>query len=308
MIALVLSGGGTRGALQAGALLALAEREIQAQILVGSSVGALNAAYLATDPTLAGALRLAEVWRHLRREEVLPGNWLSMALRFLFGRDSLLDGRTLRRFIKRHLPEGVRTFGDLQARGVRLYVTTANLNTATLYLYGEDPRAELAPALVASTALPGTLPPYVENGWQYVDGGVVANVPISLAAAQGARTIYAVNVGYAGQTWENVRGAFPIAQRAIGVAMYQQLLRDLQDVAARPEIRLHHIALGGFQDVSLWDFSQVGRMIEAGRRLTHRYLSHYRRHAQALSLAPPVEPAPPPYGARIWRPEPPVRP
>lgn len=296
----MLSGGGTRGALEAGALLALAEREIVPEILVGTSVGALNAAFFATQPTLEGAQALCRLWRTVRRRDVLPGGWLSAAWRFLTGRDSLVDGRALRRYVEAHLPEGVRTFGNVHARGVRLYVTAANLNTATLYLYGEDPTADLVDALMASTALPATLPPFEANGWQYVDGGVVANVPVSIAAAMGARTIYAVNVGYAGRTWENVRGAFPIAERAIGVMMYQQLLGDLREVTRRPEVRLHHITLDHFQEVKLWDFSRLEEMVETGRRLTQRYLSYFRRHGERLVLAEPVEPAPPPPGARIW--------
>lgn len=301
MLAFVLSGGGNRGALEAGALIALAEREIRPDLLVGTSAGALNAAYFATNPTLSGALELAQEWRTVRRQDVFPGNWLTVAWRFVTGRDSLIDGRHLRRFIERRLPPGYRTFGDLAPRGVRLYVTSANLNTATLYLYGEDPSASLIDAVIASSALPATLPPFEAHGWQYVDGGVVANVPVSIAAAMGARTIYAVNVGYAGRTWENIRGAFPIVQRAIGVMMYQQLLNDLAVMSRRPEVELHHIILDGYQEAPIWDFSPVPEMIETGRRLTHRYLSHHRRQGQPLALGQRVEPAPPPPGARIWK-------
>lgn len=301
MIALVLSGGGSRGALEAGALVALAEREIRPDMLVGTSAGALNAAYFATNPTLTGALELAQEWRRVRRQDVFPGNWLTMAWRFLTGRDSLISDRALRRYLESRLPRGYRTFGDVMARGVRLYLTSANLNTATLYLYGEDPSASLIDAVVASSALPATLPPFEAGGWQYVDGGVVANVPISIAAALGATTIYAINVGYAGRTWENVRGAFPIAQRAIGVMMYQQLLNDLGAMARGGELSLHHLALDRFQEVSLWDFSHAAEMLETGRRLTHQYLSYYRRRGESLALGQRVEPAPPPPGARIWK-------
>src|SRR3954447_962138 len=102
--AFVFSGGGSLGAVQVGMMLALAERAIVPDLLVGTSVGALNAAYLAGDPSHAGARRLGELWSSLRRRDVFPLRRAS-AVRALAGRhDHLLDDAPLRRLVAAHVP------------------------------------------------------------------------------------------------------------------------------------------------------------------------------------------------------------
>ena len=70
--ALVLAGGGSFGAIQAGMLHSLATHGIAADMVVGSSVGALNGAYYAGNPTLEGIEHLEAIWRGLRRRDVFP--------------------------------------------------------------------------------------------------------------------------------------------------------------------------------------------------------------------------------------------
>src|SRR5579863_10581409 len=79
--AFVLAGGGSLGAVQVGMLQALSEAGETPDILVGASVGALNAGFFASDPTVRGAARLAEIWRELRRRDLFPIN-LRSALRW----------------------------------------------------------------------------------------------------------------------------------------------------------------------------------------------------------------------------------
>lgn len=128
-VAFVLSGGGNRGALEVGALQALFEHGIKPDILVGTSAGAMNAAFIATDPTLEGAYKLGELWKSIRREDVFPGNKLTMAWRLITGKDSLFPSDHLRRLVEKYIPPDKKRFGDLS---VKLYITAANLNTATL--------------------------------------------------------------------------------------------------------------------------------------------------------------------------------
>ncbi|HEU5104188.1 MAG TPA: patatin-like phospholipase family protein, partial [Roseiflexaceae bacterium] len=99
MIAFVLSGGGNRGALQGGALKALLERGIFPDLIVGTSVGALNGVTLAADPTVAGARRLAANWPRIRRDDIFPGNPLTVGWRVLRGHGSLHGQQNLARFI-----------------------------------------------------------------------------------------------------------------------------------------------------------------------------------------------------------------
>ena len=302
MIAFVLSGGGNRGALQAGALQALFAHGIRPDLIVGTSAGALNGAYIALFPSLEGADRLADIWRATRQKDAFPGNIFTMAWRFVIGKDSLFDDKALRRYVETCLPPDRTTFGDVS---VPLYVTGANINTNTLYLFGEDPTAKLVDAIVISSAVPPELPPVEMNGYQYLDGGLARMVPIEVALEKGATEIYAINVCYAGDPQPAVHGIWNVVQRCITTILYQQLVDDLEEAAAAGDaLDLHHIPIRAFCDLPITDFDHMAEMVEEGRRITEDYLAHPQPttqgmvHAQALE----VTSAPPPPGARVYIP------
>lgn len=100
--ALVLAGGGSFGAIQVGMLHSLATHGIAADMVVGSSVGSLNGAYYAGNPTLEGIERLEAIWRALRRSDVFPVNWAAM-LGFLVRRNFLVEPHGLRMLIESNL-------------------------------------------------------------------------------------------------------------------------------------------------------------------------------------------------------------
>src|SRR5262245_57372667 len=161
MIAFVLSGGGNRGAVQAGALLALLERNIRPDLIVGTSVGALNGVALASNPTLEGARWIAESWRRVRRSDIFPGNPLTVGWRLLRGRGSLHAQDGFRHFVRSMLPPGVERFADLR---VPCMVTATSLSSGQLRLFGADPQELLVDAIMASTAVPPFFPPYPYGG------------------------------------------------------------------------------------------------------------------------------------------------
>src|SRR5690242_1783196 len=74
-VAFVLSGGGSLGATQVGMLRALFEAGIEPDMLVGTSVGSVNSAWVGAWPALDGIDKLAEIWRGLRRDDVFPLGW-----------------------------------------------------------------------------------------------------------------------------------------------------------------------------------------------------------------------------------------
>ncbi len=302
MIAFVLSGGGNRGALQAGALQALFARGIQPDLIVGTSAGALNGAYIALYPSLEGANRLAGIWCGVRKQDVFPGNILTMAWRFVTGKDSLFDNKSLRRFVEQNLPPDRTTFGDVS---VPLYITGANINTHTLFLFGEDPTAKLVDAVMVSSAIPPELPPIEFNGYQYLDGGLVTVVPIEIAMEKGATEIYAINVSYAGDPQPPVHGVWNIAQRSITTLIYQQLVDDLEEAAeAGDALDLHHISIQAFADLPLTDFDHMAEMVDEGRRVAEEYLAHPQPTTREMirNQLLGTTSAPPPPGARIYVP------
>ncbi|HVU74379.1 MAG TPA: patatin-like phospholipase family protein [Mycobacteriales bacterium] len=169
----VLGGGGALGAYQAGMLDALVGGGLRIDALVGCSAGALNAAFLAVDPTPARARRLAQLWRDPELHAVLsPGHWARVRGVATGRGRSLLDARPLRALVARHVPAH-----DLAELAVPLQVTTTSLDggCAVLHRHGH-----IADVLAASCALPGLLPAVrLSDGHLHVDGGVLDGVPLS---------------------------------------------------------------------------------------------------------------------------------
>jgi NTE family protein len=179
----VLSGGGSLGALQAGMLRALYEREIVPDMLVATSAGALNAAYVASRPqTLATADALADVWRAVRRDDVFPVRAWAIATSMLARRDHIVAPDRLRRLISHHVE-----FEDLADSAIPLHIVTFDPDRAEEVVLSSGPAVD---ALTAAASIPGVLPPVALGGRRLVDGGVVNNTPISRALALGARRIY----------------------------------------------------------------------------------------------------------------------
>ena len=198
-----------------------------------------------------------------------------------------------------HVPPGKEHFGDLD---VKLYITAASLNTCTLYLYGDDPDALLLDAVLASAAIPAVFPPIEHDGGQYVDGGVVANVPIEIAIEKGATTIYAIHLGYAGVVTPEVHGLLPILGQTINAMMYQHLLDDIEAAHETPGVTLHLIPISTFTEVPLWDFSRAAEMIEEGRRVTEEYLQD-PQPTMVMREVTAMQTAPPPPGAAVYVPK-----
>lgn len=305
MIAFALSGGGNRGPIQVGAMRALFERGIVPEMLVGTSAGALNATYIAANPTRETNEELARLWLSTRAQDIFPKPRFIMILRAAFFGNGLDDNQARRRTYQRYLPPGVSTFGNLKAK---LYLTAADLQTGRLYLYGDDPGAPLINGALASSALPVVWDPEMMNGHQFVDGGVIANVPISIAMDRGATEVYALDLQRAGP-FPQKKGVIAIALHTIGVQTYQQVLRDIQRAIDSHSITLHHIALGDiFPDVDLQDFSHTAEMIDQGYARMKLYLDNPTPNVRAgrkpgvLGDEPPADdPATPP-GAVPYQP------
>jgi NTE family protein len=270
MIAFVLSGGGNRGPLEVGALQVLLEHDVQPDMLVGTSVGAINAAFLAPDPTLSTALRLGEMWKKVEKRQVFHGNRLTMLWRFLSGKDSLYSNTHLARLIREILPPSLERFGDLE--GVKLYIVATCLDTGELRVFGDDPEERLLDAIMASTALPPFFPPWHYDQELLVDGGIAADLPVRIAVDRGAKEIYALQLVDAPRRGQQIRGLVNVAEQAINNVLSRQLTTDLSEVASIQGITLYHIPLTGFYDLPTWDLSDSEEMIDSGRRQMEEYL------------------------------------
>ena len=280
MIAFVLSGGGNRGALQGGALKALLERGISPDLIVATSVGALNGVTLAADPTVAGARRLAASWPLIRRADIFPGNPLTVGWRILSGQGSLHGQANLARFIGRQVPPNVRRFKDLK---VPCVVTATSLNTGQLRLFGSDPSERLLDALLASTAIPPFFPPYPYQGELLADGALVANLPISQAIMRGARTIYTLEIVDELSAAPGMFGTLASSLNAMLSRQHEQE-RQITALGRKRGIVIHDIRLTSGQNLAYNDFSHSAELVEAGERATLAYLNaHPAPRALALT-------------------------
>ena len=205
--AFVFSGGASLGALQVGMLQALYERGIAPDLLVATSVGALNAAFVASRPqTVATARELGRVWRNLQREDIFPVSMGALVGGLCGRRNHLVPDRGLRQLVRRHLE-----FDELAGAAIPLHLVAFNLIERRELLLSEGLAVD---AVVAAASVPGVFPPVELADRLLIDGGVVNNTPISHAVELGAERIFVLPTRDPGSL------TAPAPQTALDTAMY----------------------------------------------------------------------------------------
>ncbi|MDH4207768.1 MAG: patatin-like phospholipase family protein [Anaerolineae bacterium] len=270
MLAFVLSGGGNRGPLEVGALQVLLEHGIVPDMLVGSSAGAINAAFLAADPNPETARDLTRLWVQAREEHIFRGNRLTILWRFLTGKDSLHNNKNLQRMVAENLPDGFEFFSDVQR--VKLYIVATKLETGEARVFGRNPEDRLLDAIMASTALPPFFPPWRYEDELLVDGGIAADLPVAVAVEHGAREVYALHLVDAPPRATQLSGLLNIAEQTINTVLARQQQLELAESENLRSLKLHYVPLTGFYGIPLSDMSQTEQMVESGRQQMEEYL------------------------------------
>jgi NTE family protein len=264
----VLGGGGGRGAAQVGVLLALFEAGVEPPArIVGASVGALNGATLAAYPSLAGARMLRELWLSQRAQNVFRAHPLSLVLSRLRMRSlTALPPSNVRRLIERAIQlVGVEAFEGLR---VPLDVVATDIGAGRPRVFSSGP---LAPALMASTAIPGIFPAVDIDGTGYLDGGIVDNMPISLAVERGSREIVGVEL-MAGGELERRPAAWPeLMARTLQLILHHRVLADFDRLRNRARVVLFCPVLPPSAGVDMRR-EPVAELIELARVATLRLL------------------------------------
>lgn len=273
MKALVLSGAGNFGAMQAGALEVVLADGFRPDIVVGSSAGALNAIYVGLAPSKEGARRLQEVWRDSAKMAGGMRNPVVILHQAVSGADGLIPSDTLVTFLRRHLPPEVESYGQLQERhGIRLYSTAVDMARAELVCFGDELGDRLLDGAMASTAVPPYLPPWKVEGRRYLDGGVYAKLPVGAAAQRGADQVLAIDVVGALGTRSTARGVLGVSGYSLSLMVEAQAAAEI--AAARASgVDLRVLSLPVPKEVPYWDFRHPDRLIELGRDLTRQALS-----------------------------------
>ena len=268
-LALVLSGGGSKGALQVGMYRALCEVGLEPDFLVGCSVGALNGAFIAAG---VGPRALARGWSDLSRSDLFRFDW-TLLWRWLSS-EALFRQGTFRRFLEERLP--VRRFDELN---VPLHVVSTHLSMGTPCHWSED---DLVEAVLASCSVPGLLPPvYAHGGVPHVDGSLGDNLPVARARELGAQRIVAMTARTCDRCDPKRVGIGDVIGRAFSIAADCTLRRMADEVRDDPDLLLLQPDLG--EQVYALDFSESERLVQAGYEYA---LPEVRRWAQTGPGAP----------------------
>ena len=260
--AFVLSGGGNLGAIQAGMLRALVGEGIRPDFVVGTSVGSVNGAWLASHDLDKGVAGLVDIWVGMRRSDVFPADLLGGLRGFLGRRDHLVSSAGLRKVLRAHVP--ARHFDELR---IPLHVVATDIRSGEDVLLSDG---DLADAVCASSAIPGVFP-MVEIGWrQLVDGGVVNNCPISQALALGATKIWVLPCGYACSLPKAPQGALGIVLQAVSLLVQNRLLMDYERYSAQADLRMLPTVCP--LSVSPTDFTQARHLVDDADTLVRAWL------------------------------------
>jgi NTE family protein len=229
VVGFVLSGGASLGAIQAGMVWALYERGIAPELIVGTSVGAVNGAYIASrPPTVQTARSLAEIWQSLRTFQVFPPNPATAVLALLGRRDHLIPNDGLRALMSAH-----RQFKRLEDAPIPFHVIATDVRSGRERRLSEG---DAEGAVLASSAIPGIYPTVRFDGFDLIDGGVANNTPISHAAELGASRIYVLPTGITCELPSSPRGAIPMMVHAITLLLNQRLVQDIEDFSHKAEL------------------------------------------------------------------------
>ena len=259
-VAFVLGGGGgPLGSHEVGMLQALVDRGIVPDLVLGTSIGAINGVAIAADPSSAGVERLTGMWSGIQGSDVFDGSVLGRLGTLARSRTHLHDNAALRGLLERTLP-----VGRIEELAVPFQCVAASIERACEHWFDEGP---IADAVLASTAVPGLLPPVAVGGEHYIDGGIVNSIPVSRAIELGAERIFVLHVGRLDRPLEPPRWPWEVALVAFEIARRHRFVGDM---AAVPEGVEVHLMPTGQQDPPRYsDLKQYRyrRTTEAGGRI-----------------------------------------
>jgi NTE family protein len=265
MTALVLAGGGTKGANQVGMLQVLAEHGIVPDRIYGASVGAVNGAAYAGDPTVEGVAHLTRVWRGITGDHVFPQRLVHGPWQFLQQRESVHSNSGLRTIIE----DGV-AFERLEDSTIPIEVVATSAVDGGERWFTSGPAVE---AILASSAIPAVLPSVEIDGDRLIDGGVVNNVPIGRAIDAGATRIIVLLCGLPNYVPTASKRPVEALLNALFISIHARFTREMGRLPPGIEV----IVCSGGSAVSrdYTDFTDTDALIEAGRA---EALAVFRRH------------------------------
>lgn len=265
-VAVVLGGGGVLGAHEVGMLRALAECGIRPDVILGTSVGAINGAFYAADPTLAGVERLTELWREANLADRSAATVLRRATTLARSGTHLESLKEMRDRLVAVLP-----VERVEELSTPFQCVAASIERAAEHWFDSGP---LADVVLASCAVPGILPPVHIDGEHFIDGGIVNSIPVSRAVTLGAAKIYVLQVGRLEQALKPARWPWEVGLVAFEVARRHRFAHDLHSLP--PDIELHVLPTGGSAAPAYNDLSGQLRLARIARTVERQIDSAYQ--------------------------------
>ena len=244
-------------------LQALYERDIAPDLIIGTSVGGINGAYIASRPqTFKTATALGDIWRGLERHHIFPVGFAGGFLGFVGRRSHFLSNRALRRLVRTHAE-----FDDLAQAPIPLHVIATDAATGQEVAIS---RGNTVEAVLATSALPGIFPPVRWDGRLLVDGGVSNYAPISHALDLGAENIYVLTSGTACDLPEPPQGALPLLLHSMSILITGRLVVEIDHLQEKANFIV--LPPPCPVDVPPHDFSQAASLIDRSYETTSAYL------------------------------------
>jgi NTE family protein len=232
--AFVLGGGGVLGAAEVGMARALLESGVRPDLVCGTSIGAINGAAIAGDPTPEGAQRLLAIWEALGGNGMLDGSLVGRLAGLVHRRTALHGNGALRRLLRERLP--AQTFADL---AVPFECVAASVERAREHWFDSG---ELIEPVLASCALPGVFPPVRIGDEHFFDGGLVNSIPLDRAVARGADTVWVLHVGRLEENLVAPRFLWEAAFVAFEISRRHRFFSDLERVGS--DVTVHVLPTG----------------------------------------------------------------
>lgn len=233
-VAFVLGGGGVRGANEVGMLRALSEAGVAPELVVGTSVGAINGAMIASGFTEEAVARLTTLWSATGVREVFSGSTRERMRTLVQSRTHLHGNHRLRALLERWLP-----VERIEEMAVPFQCVAASIERAGAHWFTCGPVVD---AVLASSAVPGLLPPVEVDGEHFYDGGLVHSIPVSRAVALGASVVYVLQAGRIDQPLSPPAGPLQVGLVAFEIARRHRFVEELQGL--RDGVTVHLLPAG----------------------------------------------------------------
>ena len=245
-------------------LRALFEAGVKPDLLVGTSAGAINAAFIAAHPDVAGTHELEKIWVGLRRTVLFRARPIRGFLGLFGSQLSLCSPEPVTRILRAHL-----RYGLLENAAVPVHVVATELTTGLEVLLSTGPVVE---AVLASASLPGILPPVRIGERTLVDGGVTNNAPLGQGLRLGADRIYVLSAGQSCALTPQPRSAVGVAFQSLSVLIGRQIVNDVE--RHHEACELHLVPQLCPVDVGILDFSHAKNLITRAYESTQRWIAN----------------------------------